>query len=98
MAWTVGFSGRAKKQAGKLPDKVYDSLKLLIKDLQNLGPVLSRWPNFGKIAGKGQCYHCHIKKGRPTYVAVWREGREEIKAIEVRYVGTHENADYDRIC
>lgn len=98
MTWTVRFRGKARKQAPKLPEEVYDSFKLLVKDLQNLGPVLSRWPNFGKITGKEQCYHCHIKKGRPTYVAVWQVDSEEIRTIEVRYVGTHENADYGRIC
>lgn len=98
MPWIVRFTGKAKKQAHRLPEKVYDSFKLLIKDLQKYGPILSRWPNFGKIAGKAQCYHCHIKKGRPTYVAIWKVGAGEIKVIEVSYVGTHEKADYERIC
>jgi len=98
MSWKVQFTGRSKKQAKKLPAKVYDIFKLLIKDLQNSGPILSHWPNFGKIAGKSPCYHCHIKKGRPTYVAVWKMNPEEIESIEVCYVGTHESADYGRVC
>ena len=98
MVWTVQFTGTAKKQARKLPENAYDSFKLLIKDLQIFGPVLSKWPNFGKIADKSQCYHCHIKKGRPTYVAVWKVNAKDIKCIEVCYVGTHENANYERIC
>jgi hypothetical protein len=43
-------------------------------------------------------YHCHIKKGRPTYVVVWQVTDREIKIVEVKYVGTHEGADYRRIC
>ena len=39
-------------------------------------------------------HHCHIKKGRPTYVAVWEEMDGAIQLIEVTYVGTHEKAPY----
>ena len=35
-----------------------------------------------------------IKKGNPTYVAVWKEIGEEIQIVEVAYVGTHEKAPY----
>jgi mRNA-degrading endonuclease RelE of RelBE toxin-antitoxin system len=96
--WTVIFSGRAQKRIKKLPDKVSASLKLLIRDLQFHGPVLRQWPNFGDIVGRSGCYHCHLKKGRPTFVAVWKVIDREIRLIEVRYVGTHEGADYERIC
>ena len=43
-------------------------------------------------------YHCHLKKGKPTYVAVWKVTDKENRPVEVRYVGTHEKADYERIC
>jgi hypothetical protein len=29
-----------------------------------------------------------------TYVAVWREDKEEIRLVEVVYAGTHEKAPY----
>ena len=96
--WTVVFSGRARKGIKKLPDKVSASLKLLVKDLQLSGPLLKQWPNFGEIIGRPGCYHCHLKKGRPTFVAVWQVKYRDIKLIEVRYVGTLEGADYGRIC
>jgi len=96
--WAVKFSGRVKKQTVKLPPKVRDSFKLLIKELQLLVPVLPQWPNFAKISGESQCYHCHLKKGRSTYVAIWQAKENEIKVIEVRYVGPHESADYSRLC
>lgn len=39
-------------------------------------------------------HHCHIKKGRPCYVAIWEERDRSIKLVEVTYVGTHEKAPY----
>ncbi len=98
MSWTVIFSAKAAKQAGKLSRDIIAVLKFLIKDIQISGPLVARWPNFGKLAGKNDCYHCHLKKGRPTYIAVWRVVDKVIKIVEIRYVGTHEGADYRRIC
>jgi hypothetical protein len=34
-----------------------------------------------------------MKKGHPTYVAVWTESRGAI-TVEIIYAGTHENAPY----
>jgi hypothetical protein len=31
----------------------------------------------------------HLKKGHPTYVAVWEVKDYEIKLVEVTYVGEH---------
>ena len=63
---------------------------LLFAEIRQLGPVRGDWPNYGKL-GSG-LHHCHLKKGRPTYVVVWVERSKE--EIEVRYVGTHEDAPY----
>jgi len=41
-----------------------------------------------------ELHHCHLKKGRPTYIAVWEINDKEIKLVEVTYVGTHEKAPY----
>ena len=98
MSWTVIFSSKAAKQIKRLPEDRRASLKFLIKDIQEGGPVTVQWPNFGKIIGKDDCYHCHLKKGCPTYVALWRVADRAIKLVEIRYVGTHEGADYRRIC
>ena len=47
--------------------------------------------------GKKGYYHCHLNKGHPRYVAVWKVTDYEIRLMEIRYVGSHENADYQRI-
>ena len=80
----------------KLPPPVDNVAKLLKKDLERLGPILKEWPNFNKIKAKTNCYHCHLKRGKPTYVAVWKIIGE--KTLEVTYVGSHEKADYNRLC
>ncbi len=50
------------------------------------------WSNYGKL-GRNR-HHCHLKKGHPTYVAVWEVKGYEIKLVEVTYVGSHEKAPY----
>ena len=98
MFWNVEFRNRAKRQVGDLPLEVRERLFALVLEIKKLGPVRTAWPNYGKIKGKMDCYHCHLKKGKPTYVVVWKVTDKENKFVEVRYVGTHENADYGRIC
>lgn len=83
---------KAKKQADKLPRRVTDALIQLMLDIRATGPVRGDWPNYGKLSDTE--HHCHLKKGQPTYVAVWREDREHIRLVEVTYVGTHEKAPY----
>ena len=39
-------------------------------------------------------HHCHLKRGRPTYVAVWDVHESKQRLIEVTYVGTHARAPY----
>ena len=78
--------------------EVQERLFALVLEMKKLGPKRNTWPNYGKIRGKRDCHHCHLKKGKPTYVAVWKVTDKENKLVEVRYVGTHENADYGRIC
>ena len=90
--WTVTFSSKARKAVVKLPLPVQSALWLLVQDLQTKGPVAGNWPNYGKL-GKNE-HHCHLKKGRPTYVTVWWEIKDEEQSIEVTYVGTHEKAPY----
>jgi len=96
MEWSVGFTNRAGKQVKRLPERIHDAVEFLAYTLAETGPAQPAWPHYGKIRGQAGCHHCHIQRGRPTYVAVWRElpGRR----IEVTYVGTHEGADYQRLC
>jgi len=92
MRWNVELTNKAKKQADKLPKAVQDSLMLLMREIAISGPVRGNWANYSKLSDTE--HHCHLKKGRPTYVAVWREDKGRIRLVEVIYVGTHEKAPY----
>lgn len=98
--WHVEFTKKAAKQVSKLNLKTKAALRLLVEDLKAQGPVLGKsWPNYGKLkAQKGQAneerHHCHLIKGRPTYVCCWGVLSRKLKQIEVYYVGTHEKAPY----
>ena len=92
MSWTVKLSRNAEKQKAKLTKPLRQILYALVGDIEAGGPVRGDWPNYGKLAdGK---HHCHLKKGNPTYVAVWEVRDKKIKLVEVQYVGTHEKAPY----
>lgn len=92
--WTVEFTAKAAKARGKLPPKIKDRLDALVRAIQHGGPVQPNTPHFGKLKGRGQTYHCHLNKGKPRYVAVWRVMDKTIELVEVQYVGSHENAPY----
>jgi hypothetical protein len=92
MEWTVKATKRAEKQIAQLPEPVMRNLAALIRDIERNGPVRGNWPNYSSV-GRYR-YHCHIKKGRPTYVAVWEVVDKKIKLVEVFYAGTHEKAPY----
>lgn len=92
MIWTVKIMRRALKQVDRLPVKVRESLADLIRDMELHGPVRGNWPNYGRLSANR--YHCHIKKGQPTYVTIWEVTDKGIKLIEVTYAGTHEKAPY----
>jgi hypothetical protein len=86
------LSGQATKQIDCLPLGVRKNLIALMREIEISGPVRGNWPNYGPL-GKDR-YHCHLKKGRPTYVAVWEIMDKAIKIVEVIYAGTHERAPY----
>lgn len=92
MTWTVTLSRSAEKQKAKLSKQVCQVLYALLHEIEQKGPVRGDWPNYGKLAGDK--HHCHLKKGNPTYVAVWEVQDKKIKLVEVQYVGTHEKAPY----
>ncbi|HBA87947.1 MAG TPA: cytotoxic translational repressor of toxin-antitoxin stability system [Geobacter sp.] len=91
MKWTVTFSGKAWKQKAKLPERIRLLLFQLAKDIEFSGPVRGDWPNYSKLPDDR--HHCHLKKGHPTYVAVWKVERENV-SVEIIYAGTHEKAPY----
>ena len=92
MSWQVLYN-RKKFQKKHLPTVVAATMELLIAEIEQCGPVRGNWPNYSKLPNSR--HHCHIKKGKPTYVAVWEEiGKNKIKLVEIIYVGTHEKAPY----
>ncbi len=95
--WEVVFANKARKQTEKVSVAVLSVLRLLTEDLINKGPAAGgSWPHYGKLHGKKgeDKRHCHLIKGKPTYVCCWRVVDSKVKMIEVYYVGTHENAPY----
>ncbi len=75
-----------------LPDNVVLKLTMLLQEIEKSGPVRGNWPNYSKLIANR--HHCHIKNGKPSYVACWEELKNEIKIVEVYYVGTREKAPY----
>jgi hypothetical protein len=90
--WSVKERQALNKRIRKLPAKVQNLLIALKKDMEANGPIRGDWPNFSALS-HNRC-HCHLKKGHPTYVAIWEVLNKEIRLIEVTYVGTHQNAPY----
>jgi len=90
--WQVEISKKADKKRKKLNRIIQEQLYLLIEEMELNGPIRGNWPNFSQH-GKN-LYHCHLKKGRPTYIACWIVINKKMKLIEVNYVGTHEKAPY----
>lgn len=94
MTWTVLVTGKAKKQAERLPARVQSAFHVLMLEIRSSGPVRGNWYNYGKLHGMSGVHHCHLNKGKPRYVAVWKESGKGIQIVEVCYVGTHEKAPY----
>lgn len=92
MTWSVVLSRAAEKQKERLTKPVRQILYALLGDIEARGPIRGDWPNYSKLAD-GR-HHCHLKKGKPTYVVVWEVRDKKIKLVEVQYVGTHEKAPY----
>lgn len=66
--WKVELSGKAKKADKLLSKNAHKAFSQLLMELKS-GPDTPNWPNYGKLGR--MTYHCHLKKGRPTYVACW---------------------------
>jgi hypothetical protein len=95
--WIVNLSKEAGKRYEKLKrngsrPSINDVIDLLVLDLQENGPQLPNWPHFGSLSKEH--FHCHLRRGKSTFVACWRVADKQNKRIEVYYVGTHEGAPY----
>ena len=92
MNWTVSVHRRVAKNLSRLPRSVREVLVALLREIEKMGSMRGNWPNYSPL-GKGR-HHCHLKKGRPTYVAVWEVKDKSIRLVEITYVGTHAKAPY----
>jgi hypothetical protein len=87
----LGNNTEKLKRSGSRPS-INDVIDLLVLDLQKNGPQLPNWPHFSAL--EKEYFHCHLRRGKPTFVACWRVVEKKTKYIEVTYVGTHEGAPY----
>lgn len=90
--WNIEIVGQAKKAPKLLSKDAAESYAYLLIEIEELGPYRSNWPNYTKMKGSLDNYHCHIEKG--IYVACWRITDKKQKMVEIFYVGTHEKAPY----
>lgn len=90
--WHVEIDKKASKKMKLLPKQILENLRLLFQDLKK-GPMKGNWPNFQPFRGRKFDYHCHLNKGKPTYVACWKACKIS-RTIVIYYVGTHEKAPY----
>lgn len=81
--WAVHIIGQAEKVGKALSKSAAKSYLFLLTELEELGPYRSDWPNYSKMKGLEDNYHCHIEKGRPAYVACWRIINKKQKILEV---------------
>jgi hypothetical protein len=98
MKWKVVYGRKAAKTivSKKTPSIIKAAMQALYLELEELGPGRINWPNYKKLSGNKKGIdkrHCHLKKGKPTWVCCWKVEKEQI-IIEVYYVGTHEKAPY----
>jgi mRNA-degrading endonuclease RelE of RelBE toxin-antitoxin system len=89
MSWKVTATSKTQKQLKKLPSNIKELFQQLALDIEDTGPIRGDWPNYSKLANGG--HHCHLNY---NYVAVWFVVANQIKFVEVTYVGSRENAPY----
>ena len=90
--WKIETNRKVQKQVERLPKRIKDTLLYLIKEIEEYGPVRGNWPNYSSLGNSR--HHCHLKKGKSTYVVVWTVIDKKTKLVELSYVGTHEKAPY----
>lgn len=88
MKYNVTMKRRVEKVAARMPKAEQKSLKMLLDDLAEHGPVQPGWRNYSALSTTE--YHCHLSY---HWVACWRHEKGTIK-IEVYYAGSREKAPY----
>jgi mRNA-degrading endonuclease RelE of RelBE toxin-antitoxin system len=71
MTWIVNVKKKAQKSFHCLPPKARIAFRILLEEIEKMGPIRGNWPHYGKLSKNR--HHCHLKKGKPTYVAIWEE-------------------------
>lgn len=88
MKYEVDISKQAKKGIMKMPAMERARFRILIQQLETVGPILHDWPHFSGLGHNR--YHCHLSY---HWVAVWYWEEGTIR-VEVEYAGSRENAPY----
>lgn len=96
ITWIVNSTKAVDKQIVMLSKKILLMLRMLMEELVAEGPAVPNWPHYGKLHSKKNkdTRHCHLQKGKTTYVCCWKVIDKKRRIIEVYYVGTHEKAPY----
>ena len=88
-SWQVNISKKAAKRVKRLPKKVSELFEALLVDLAKIGPIQPEWSNYSKLTHSR--YHCHLNY---SFAAIWEVTDNEIRILEVTYVGSREGAPY----
>lgn len=88
MKYKVIWKRKIDRQVSEMPEAEQKKFALLVKDLENKGPIQKNWPNFSDL-GKNT-YHCHLSY---HWVSCWYCEKKSI-VVEVTYAGSREKAPY----
>jgi hypothetical protein len=88
MKFEVIWKRKIGKQVLVMPEAEQKKFALLVKDLENKGPIQKEWRNFSDL-GKNK-YNCHLSF---HWVACWYCEKNSI-VVEVSYAGSREKAPY----
>lgn len=72
-----------------MPGKIKALFDALMRDLKLTGPIQYEWHNYSKLTHNR--FHCHLDR---NYVAVWEVVDNEVRILEITYVGSREDAPY----
>ena len=64
-------------------------------EIRVAGPVRGNWPHYSKLSDRE--HHCHVRRGKPTYVVVWCEmenGKRPIGKETAKKLAKALNIDY----
>ncbi len=88
MSFEIFLTKKAIKGYNKMPKSQQNIFEILVKDLENLGPVLPKWSNYSKL--EKNKHHCHLSH---NWVTCWKYEKKTI-TIEVYYASSRGNAPY----